>query len=115
MDHGRRYLIPVLVAERVKGFIDAIRQEAGNKLSFHAVEADGGCLIKLGRFFLFIFLEEKGVNVVLQLSVKAVVIGAWMVNIISDPAVYIRMAHRITDIMADKSADIGQPLFSLLA
>ena len=42
-------LIPVLIAERIKCFIDAVRQETGDELCLHAIQADGSGLIELGR------------------------------------------------------------------
>ena len=45
---------------------------------------------------------------------ESVVISARMMDVIFNPSIYIRVAYGIADIMAYKTAHIGQSLFPLL-
>ena len=83
-------------------------------MSFHAVKADCGRLVKLGWLLFFVFLQKKGVQIVFKLSMEAVIVAAGMMDIILDSSINIRMANRIPYIMSQKTTDIGKPRLSLL-
>ena len=65
-------------------------------------------------FFPLVLLEEKGVDVILQFGVESVVIGTRVIYIVFNASVYIGVAYGVTDIMADKTAHVGQAFFTLL-
>ena len=44
----------------------------------------------------------EGVDVILQLGVESMVIGARVIDIVFNASVYIGVAYGVTDIMADK-------------
>ena len=104
----------IFAAQTVKRIIDTIGKEYGNKLCFHPIETDRGCLIKLGGLFLFIFFQKKGVNIIFQLGMKALVVSPRILYIIADPSIDIRMADGISNIMTDKTAQKSHSLFLLL-
>ena len=114
MNHPRSDLIIVVIAERIVGFVDALGQESGDKLSLHTVEADGSRLVKLGRLLFFVLLEQQGIQIIFQLCMEAVIITAGMVDIVFNPSIYIGMADGIPNIMSEKTADIGEAGFPLL-
>ena len=55
VDHPGGHLEIIFVGKRIVGFIDAAGKKPGDKLGLLAIEADGGCLVKFRRLFLFVF------------------------------------------------------------
>ena len=66
-------------------------------------------------FLPLVPLEEKGVDVILQFGVESVVIGTRVIYIVFNASVYIGVAYGVTDIMADKTAHVGQGLLHAAA
>lgn len=83
-------------------------------MGFHSIKTNGCCLVELGWLLPLVLLEEKGVDVILQLGVESMVIGARVIDIVFNASVYIGVAYGVTDIMADKTAHVGQAFFTLL-
>ena len=115
MNHPGGHLVAVLVAQRIKRLIDTGGEETRYKLGFHSIEADRSRLVELGGLLFFVFHQKKGIDIVLQLCVEAVIVGTWMLDIVCNSAIHVGMADRISYIMAEKAAHKGQPLLSLLA
>lgn len=87
----------------------------GNKLQFLSVEADTGRLVELGRLFLFVFPQKNGIQFIFQMGMLSVVFGRGIINVVADPPVDIRMADGVGNVVIDKTGQIGDGFFLLLA
>ncbi len=114
MHHLRSYLEIVGVSDRIIRIVNTSGQKAGNKLSFHAVQAYGSRLVKLRRLFLFVLEQEQSVDVVFQGGVHSMSLGGRSFGIVANASIYIGMANGITNIVAKIAAKIGEALLSLL-
>ena len=85
-----------------------------DELGFQAIQADGGCLVKLGRLFFLIFLKKKGIQIIFQQRMEAVGLYGRIFRIVMNTAVYKWVAHVIPDIMTEEACHVGDTLFSLL-
>ena len=115
VNHPCRDLVSIFIAQRIECLIDAGGEKAGDKLCLHPVETDSSRLVELGGLLFFVFHQQKGIDIILQLGVETVIVGSGMVNIIFYPSVHIGMANGIPNVVAEKTAHKSKPLLPLLA